>query len=79
MEAGKWSLRCDFRRPEIHHFHCAHKRPESDTISLFDATPASPAKLAEIAVGADPASVAIHGNNVRRKPTRPCAVSRRSI
>ena len=34
--------------------------PDSDTVSLFNTATASPTKLAEIAVGAEPNSVAIH-------------------
>ncbi len=36
--------------------------PDSNSISLLDVTTDSPAKLAEIAVGAEPRSVAIHPN-----------------
>ena len=38
--------------------------PDADTISLFDTASASPVKLAEIGVGAEPNSVAIHPNGL---------------
>src|SRR5262245_33455292 len=39
--------------------------PDANTVSLFDAAPVTPVKLAEVAVGNDPSSVAITPNGGR--------------
>jgi YVTN family beta-propeller protein len=39
--------------------------PDANSVSVFDVTVNPPAKLAEIAVGTDPSSVAVHPNGVK--------------
>src|SRR5262245_23989208 len=39
--------------------------PDANSVSIFDASPATPVKLAEVAVGRDPSSVAITPNGQR--------------